>query len=94
MVLVAYIMGVGSTPADKFGPLADSLGPDAKETFMTTAEMLEARGEARMLVQILTAKFGALPGSASAKVNAASTAQLETWGIRAATAGTLDEIFE
>lgn len=65
---------------------------------MTTAEMLEARGEvrgaARLLIQVLTAKFGDLPAGTSEKVRAASTTQLETWGTRAATAETLDEVFE
>ena len=34
-------------PADDLRDLAASLGPNAKEAYVTTADMLEARGEAR-----------------------------------------------
>ena len=77
--------------------MADALGPEAKEAFMTTADMIEARGrtegEARMLIKVLTGKFGPLPDTMSAKVKEASVADLETWATRAGTATTLDEVF-
>lgn len=102
MALLTYIMGVSDTPDSELSSLSDSLGSDAKEAFVTTAEMLEARGEARgevrgaarLLIQVLTARFGDLPESASKKVSEASAAQLEKWGTRAATVKTLDEVFE
>lgn len=104
--VLSYIVRVGEASPSDLGSLADSLGPDAKEAYMTTAEMLEARGRAegevigeargtrRMLIQVLTAKFGALPESRSKQVDEASGDQLEKWGTRAATAKTLDEVFE
>jgi len=99
--LLAYIRDVGEAPDSEIGRVADALGPEAKEAYVTTAEMLEAqgeargetRGEARMLIRVLTAKFGSLPESASRRVTEASRDQLDTWGTRAVTAKTLDEVF-
>ena len=45
--MLAYILIVSETPAEELRDLAASLGPDAKEAFMTTAEMLRAEGESR-----------------------------------------------
>ena len=77
--------------------LAASLGPDAEEAYMTTADMLRAEGEARGLakglVRTLTVKFGPLPEDIVGKVHAASTSQVETWTDRAVTADTLDQVF-
>lgn len=69
---------------------------------MTTAEMLEARGEARgeiigearALIRTLTVRFGPLPESVPRKVRQASADQLERWSIRAVTVATLDEVFD
>jgi hypothetical protein len=44
--MLAYILIVSETPAEELRDLAASLGPDA-EAYVTTADMLEARGEAR-----------------------------------------------
>jgi hypothetical protein len=46
IALLTYINRVGETPADDLRDLAASLGPDAQEAYVTTAEMLEARGKA------------------------------------------------
>ena len=63
---------------------------------MTTAEMREARGEARgraaMLVRQLTVKFGSLSSSVEEKVYAADVEQLDVWAERVFTASTLDEV--
>lgn len=61
---------------------------------MTTAEMIEARGAARVLIQLLTVRFGPLPESVSRKVREASSDQVEKWTSRAATVQTLDEVFD
>jgi hypothetical protein len=45
--LLTYIVLVSDAPADDLRDLAASLGPDAKEAYVTTAEMLRAEGEAR-----------------------------------------------
>ena len=46
-VLLTYIELVSDAPAGELRDLAASLGPDAEEAYVTTAEMLRAEGEAR-----------------------------------------------
>lgn len=98
ITLLTYIREVGEGPDSELGRVADELGPAAKEAYVTTAAMLESRGEARagarILIRVLTAKFGPLPESASKKVSKASIDQLEEWTTRAATVATLDEVFD
>jgi hypothetical protein len=45
--LLTYIELVSEAPAGELRGLAASLGPDAEEAYVTTAEMLRAEGEAR-----------------------------------------------
>jgi hypothetical protein len=82
--LLTYI---SEAPASELRDLAASLGPDAEEAYMTTAEMLRTEGEARgrteALVQVLTVKFGTLPEDVPAKVRAASSRQVQEWTARA-----------
>ena len=46
-VLLTYIELVSEAHASELRDLAASLGPDAEEAYVTTAEMLRAEGEAR-----------------------------------------------
>jgi predicted transposase/invertase (TIGR01784 family) len=55
--MLAYIVLVSETPAEELRDLAVSLGPDAEEAYVTTAEMLEARGEARGKVEDILVVF-------------------------------------
>lgn len=95
--LLTYINVVADVPAEEFQALMDHLGSEAKEAYMTIAEQHEARGEvrgqARLLVEILTRRFGPLGDAALDAINAASAEQLREWGIRFVTADTLDEVF-
>jgi flagellar biosynthesis/type III secretory pathway protein FliH len=50
-------------------------------------------GQARMLLKQLRARFGELPDEIVVMVQAADTEQLELWGERILSAGTLEEIF-
>jgi hypothetical protein len=93
-MLLTYSEVVSNTPDSEFGRMAALLGPDAEKVYMTTAEMLEARGATRVLIQVLEARFGPLPESVSEKVHEASIAQVEKWTPRAATVATLDEVFD
>lgn len=65
IALLTYIELVSETPASDLRDLAASLGPDAEEAYVTTAEMLRAEGRtegrAEALVEMLTVKFGPLP---------------------------------
>ena len=72
--------------------LAASLGPDAEEAYVTTAQMLRTEERAEALVEVLTARFGPLPESATT-VRAASLDRIRAWTTRAVTAETLDEVF-
>lgn len=104
VALVSYIELVGEAPTDQLHDLIATLGPEAEEAYMTTAEMLRAEGEARgraegeargragALVQLLTLKLGPLPQTALDTVYAASTDQLETWTARVLSAATLDDV--
>jgi hypothetical protein len=97
IAFLTYIELVSETPAGDLRDLAASLGPDAEEAYVTTAEMLRAEGEARgraeALVDVLTIKFGPLPGSVPETVRAASLDQMRAWTARAVTAEILDEVF-
>jgi hypothetical protein len=74
--------------------LAARIGPEAKEVVVTTAEQLRAEGEARVLVRLLTRKFGAVPAAVQQRIDTASLEQIETWCDRVLDATTLDEVFD
>jgi hypothetical protein len=101
IAILNYTERVSEAPASELHDLAASLGPDAEEAYMTTADMLraegeargEARGEAKSLVLMLTVKFGPLPDSVTRTVHGASSDQVQAWTIRAVTAETLDQVF-
>ena len=101
LAILTYIELVSEAPASELRDLAASLGPDAVEAYVTTAEMLrtegeargEARGRAEALVQVLTVKFGPLPASVTKTVHGAPTDQVQAWTARAVTAETLDQVF-
>jgi len=102
IAILTYIELVSEAPASELRNLAASLGPDAEEAYVTTAEMLRAEGEARgearwraeALAQVLTVKFGPLPESVSQTVHGASSDQIQAWTARAVTAETLDQVFD
>ncbi|VCU68460.1 PD-(D/E)XK nuclease family transposase [Pigmentiphaga humi] len=50
-------------------------------------------GEARLLENLLSRKFGALPDATRERLRAATAAQLETWALNLLEAGTLGEVF-
>jgi hypothetical protein len=93
LAILTYIELVSEAPASEVRDLAALLGPDAEEAYVTTAEMLRAEGRAAALVEMLTVKFGPLPGSVPTTVHAASVDQVKAWTARAVTAETLDEVF-
>lgn len=108
--LVMYILTASETPEGPLGDLFAELGPEAKEAFVTTADMLRAEGEAKgwvegraegltsgraeALVQIMTIKFGPLEPSVRDAVRTASVEQIEVWTGRVVTAETLDDVLD
>jgi hypothetical protein len=97
IALLRYIELVGEVPAGELHDLAASLGPQAEEAYVTTAEMLRAEGEARgradMLLEQLTVKFGPLPQHVPETVCGGTSDQVQTWATRVLTARTLDQVF-
>jgi hypothetical protein len=91
--MLTYIELMSETPAGELRDLAASLGPDAKEAYVTTAQMLRTEERAEALVEVLTARFGPLPESVLKTVRAASLDQMRAWTTHAVTAETLDEVF-
>jgi hypothetical protein len=93
IALLTYIELVSEAPASELRDLATSLGPDAEEAYVTTAEMLRTEGRVEALLEMLTVKFGLLPDSLPKTVRAASIDQLKAWTARAVTAEALDQVF-
>ncbi|WP_280235233.1 hypothetical protein [Nocardia cyriacigeorgica] len=64
---------------------------------MTTAERIEARGEARgraeALIELMTAKFGPLPAAVVDRVRSAEPAVVRGWTTKVLTAASADEMF-
>ena len=92
---MTYIRAVGMTPADKLRSVANRLGPQAEEAYVTTAEVLRAQarteGRIEVLTELLTDKFGPLPETARERLAGATLEQLKTWTHRILHATTLDE---
>jgi len=54
----------------------------------------EAKGEARMILRVLSARGLHVPAEIRRRVlSCGDTSQLETWGDRAATAASIEEVF-
>jgi Domain of unknown function (DUF4351) len=64
---------------------------------MTTADMLRAEGRteesARLLVRLLTRRFGTVPDRARERVATASLEQLRIWSEQVLDAETSDQVF-
>ncbi|MFE6919880.1 hypothetical protein ACFVAV_02420 [Nocardia sp. NPDC057663] len=101
--VVTYIGRVSDVEPEKFEPLLDLLEPQVREAIVTTAEILEARGEARgksegevrgkggMLLQQLGLKFGAVSEAVTVRVRAATLEELDRWALQFVTATTIEE---
>jgi hypothetical protein len=102
-----YIFAVNERRLEELLPLlVAAVGEDGREELMTTAEYLIEQGreeglrkglqEGRraLLLKQLSARFGALPEDAVARVNAADAAKLDLWAERVLTAPTLADVLE
>jgi len=98
--LLEYALRVGQIPRKSLEELARQLGPVTMEAYMTTAEMIakegeirgRAQGKAELLLRQLTRRFGALPESASARLTAATSDELDLLAERVLTATTIEEV--
>jgi predicted transposase YdaD len=96
--ILTYSYRVGDeTSADRLRQVVTWLGPEAERAYMTIADMIEDRGRtkglAEALVRLLTLRFGPLPDSVRARLDAAAVEQLSAWFERAVDAPSLDEVF-
>jgi hypothetical protein len=93
-----YIQAGSETPPHRLAWLAATIGPEAEEVYMSTADMLRAEGEAKgvakTLVRLLTRKFGPVPDAVRERIDTATLEQLETWSDRVLDASTADEVFD
>ena len=91
-----YIVSVTDISTDQLLPFVSRLGPVVQEALMTTAEKLRAEGraegQAEVLLEQLTVKFGPQPAEVRARVLAATGEQLHTWIRRILSATTVDEV--
>ena len=85
----------------KVGKLIETAGgPRTKEAAMTYVDQFERRverrgdrnGRARMLLQQITARFGAVPPEIAARIEAAGGTALDRWALRVLTATTPEEV--
>ncbi len=92
-----YLNGVSGLTREDLQPLIDLLDPPAKEVAMTVADELRGEGivlgAARILLGLLTQKFGELPASVISTVHNASPNEIEQWSLRLLTADNLEEVF-
>jgi hypothetical protein len=95
---LTYIESGGETPLHRLASLAAQIGPEAEEIYMTTADMLRAEGRAeeaaKLLVRLLTRKFGPVPDAVRERIDSATLEQLEIWSDRVLDAPTLDELLD
>jgi len=102
---LCYLAQVSAIPKPHLAAAADALPEPTKETFMTAAQewMLEGLENGRpeveraALASVLTKqarlRFREVPAETIARIDAATTADLERWLERFVTAETLDDLF-
>jgi predicted transposase/invertase (TIGR01784 family) len=95
--LASYILFTTETQRAELRAFARELGPKAEEVIMTGAQMLiaegRAEGEAKALLKLLHAKFGAVSEEVVTRVQTASIEDLDLWFDRALVAEALDAVF-
>jgi hypothetical protein len=100
---LATIFRYISCTADGLDPVSlrkaiHDAAPQTEEVIMTLAEQWIAEGEAKgqqgLLLKQLKLKFGQLPETARLRIEQGSPADLDRWGERVLTAGSLSEVLE
>jgi predicted transposase/invertase (TIGR01784 family) len=109
MTVFSYIMRVAKLAPDELRDLLVEAGEGAGSELMTTFEDLakivrenaleegreegRTEGRAEILLRLLRARFGTLPGSVLARVRQAESEQLDAWAERILTAASLEAVF-
>jgi hypothetical protein len=97
-----YVMRTTLTPLEELQAFSERFGRRGKEAYMTGAEILEKKAEAKgkvegkadVLLRLLEIKFGRLPKATVKRVRSATTAELDRWVERVLTASSLDEVLK
>lgn len=94
-MVFTYLLKVGEATEADLAAVAEQINPRAKEAFVTTAEAIEARGEARggaeVLIGLMTAKFGPLPEAVLRRIRSADADRHHVWATRVLTANSIEE---
>lgn len=96
--MMTYILRVGEVPDSELRDLVASLGPDAEEAYVTTAEMLEARGEvrgeAKSVLRNLKNRGIPVDDRSRARIIACTDVEtLDTWLDRSLTVAEVTDLF-
>ena len=94
LALLTYIELVSEASASELRDLVSSLGPDAEEAYMTTAEMLRAEGQAKSVLRIL--KNRGIPVDAHSHnriITCTDVETLDTWLDRSLTVSKVTDLF-
>jgi hypothetical protein len=95
-----FVVSNPAEPEDLVKQLIAVVGQGSKEEVMSVADWLEQKGRQegrldkgrKMLLKQLRARFGEVPPSAEARIQAAEEDQLDTWFDRGLSAPTLDDV--
>ena len=95
-------------PEEVVAQLVEAVGQESKEDVVTAADQLREEGrkkgrtegrkeglqegECKLLLKLLSTRFGALPEAVVARVNAADPTQLEVWAERILSASSLVDV--
>ena len=97
-LILRYILKVSDANPDELETLlANEVGNEAREAFMTGAEVLYNRRASellrRVLVHQLEQRFGQLPDALEKRIQSTDIPELEQWTQRVITASSLDDVF-
>jgi hypothetical protein len=96
--LFRYITAVAELTAEQLTEKVLEAAPEVRDTIMTIAEQLEAKGRAKgqqgFLLRQLTLKFGELTDTARNRVTQASEDELNRWTERILSAASIEQVFE
>jgi hypothetical protein len=93
--MLTYIVLVGDAPAGELRDLAASLGPDAEEAYVTTAEMLRAEGKAEDILIVFEQRGIDVDGKSRERIESCTDlGTLNGWFRRAFMVDKASDLFE
>jgi Putative transposase, YhgA-like/Domain of unknown function (DUF4351) len=106
--LIRYILEVNRevSPGELQGLMAKAVGSDAEEAVVSVIERMlkqeraqgrvqgHAQGARELFLKQLEARFGSVPDDTRARIEGASTVELEAWALRVLTAKSLAEVVD